>query len=93
MMGYHQRIPPIVVELERQARVLAGNIGLPYAMTIMDNGLYVRSRMKRDPINNNRKRRYLTVRLRRDGVEVFRSEEIPNTFPTDHLITQLMLVK
>jgi hypothetical protein len=76
----------------RQTQVLAGLVHVPVASTTQHDGLYVAMRSKRDPININRKRRHLTVRLRKGGMEVFRSEEAISTFPTDHLIAQLMLI-
>lgn len=82
-MGYQQRMPPYVIEFMRHTNILAGLLHVPVASTTMQDGLYVGMRSKRDPININRKRRILTVRLRRGGVEVFRSEEVVNTFPTD----------
>ena len=89
----HQRIPQQVIEVKRQAHALAGIVHVNYAASVMHDGLYVGLRTRRDPINISRKRPYLSVRLRRDGIEVFRSEEALKTFPTDFLISQLMLVK
>lgn len=88
----HQRMPPYVIEFLNKAQTLAGLVHVPVARTTQHDGLYVALRSKRDPININRKRRYLTVRLKKGGVEVFRSEEAVPTFPTDHLIAQLMLI-
>lgn len=87
-----QRMPPHVIEFLRQTQVLANLVHVPVAQTTQYDGLYVAMRSKRDPININRKRRYLSVRLKKGGVEVFRSEEAVSTFPTDHLIAQLMLI-
>lgn len=88
-----QLIPQYVLEFNRQCHALAATLNVPTAPWVTANGLYIGLRTHRDPINTNRKRRHVTVRLRRDGVEIFRSEEVLSTFPTDHLITQLMLVK
>jgi hypothetical protein len=88
-----ERMPPYVIEFMRATQVLCGILHVPYAQTTQHDGLYVAMRSRRDPININRKRRILTVRLRRGNVEVFRSEEAVKGFPTDHLIAQLMLVK
>lgn len=86
-------IPQAVYELRQKTRKLALMIDVPVATTVMSDGLYVATRRRRDPINSNRMRSHFTVRLRRDGVEVFRSEERVSTFPTEFLITQLMLVR
>lgn len=87
-----QRMPAYYMELKRQTHVLAGLVHVEVARTTQHDGLYVAMRSKRDSINVSRKRKYLSVRLRRGGIEVFRSEEAMPTFPTDHLIAQLMLI-
>ncbi len=86
------RMPEYVMEIKRQTQVLAGLVHVPVATSTQYDGLYVAMRTRRDPININRKRRHLTVRLKKYGVEVFRSEEEVKGFPTDHLIAQLMLI-
>lgn len=90
-----QRMPAFVVELQRLTFTLANTLGVPRAQTVRQDGLYLGLRSKRDPGSpNHRKMRYITVRLRRRGVEVFREDTTDwKTFPSDHLITQLMLVK
>lgn len=87
-----QRMPPYIIELQRQTQALANILHVPMSNVTTYDGLYVSLRTRRDPINTNRKRRFLTVRLKKDGVEVFRSEEDCKTFPTDHLIARLMLI-
>lgn len=89
-----QRMPHFVTELQRVAFVLANTLGVPRAVTVRQDGLYVGLRSKRDPGSpNHRKQIYFTVRLRRRGVEVFREDVTDRkTFPSDHLIAQLMLV-
>ena len=91
-MGVNQVMPQSWLEAKRQHEMLASVIGVRLSTRVEVDGLYVALRSRRDPINTNRKRKYLTVRLRIDGVEVFRSEESVVGFPTDHLIAQLMLV-
>ena len=86
------RIPDNVWFAIGKGKTLAIVVGVPYAPNVGSDGLYVATRTRRDPINTNRKRAYLTVRLRRDGVEIFRSEEQAAGFPSAHLIAQLMLV-
>lgn len=88
-----QRMPPYVIEFMRQAQVLAGILHVAYAASSSHDGLYCAMRTKRDLMNINRKRRFISVRLRRNNVEVFRSEESVNDFPSELLIAQLMLVK
>lgn len=89
-MSTHQRLPAFIIELKRQGIVLAKILNVPFASTTGVDGLYVAHRHRRDP---RKLQKYITVRLRRDGIEVFRSEESYKDFPSDHLITQLMLVR
>jgi hypothetical protein len=89
----HQRIPQIVLDLRHTAAMLASIIDVSVTPLVSRDGLYVGLRSKRDPINANRKRQYVTVRFRRDDVEVFREDVPMKGFPSDHLIAQLMLVK
>lgn len=100
MALHHQ---PLWLDVKLKASTLAKTLNMPVAVNVMALGLYVAIRHRRDPVNTNRKRPYLTVRLRRyknqmpaiglATEEVFRSEEALKDFPSDHLITQLMLVK
>lgn len=85
-------MPQSAWEAIHKAKMIARMLDVPHASTVNQDGLYIGSRKRRDPVNNNRKRAYMTVRLRRDGKEIFR-EDVPTTgFPSDHLIAQLMLL-
>lgn len=85
-------IPNFVLELHQLTRGLATMLHVPVATTTNQDGLYIGLRSKRDPINSNRKRKYYSVRLRRNGEEIFRSEEATTKFPSEHLVAQLMLL-
>lgn len=87
-----QRMPQFMLDFIRLHGSLSSKLGVPRASTTGQDGLYLGMRSKRDPINTNRKRKYITVRLRRGGVEIFREDVDVKGFPSDHLITQLALL-
>ena len=89
----HQRIPQFILDLRRTTVMLASIIEVPVTTLVSRDGLYVGVRWKRDPVNISRKRQYITVRMCRGGVEIFREDVPMKGFPSDHLIAQLMLVK
>lgn len=86
-------MPKHVIECRMMAKQLAHTLGVPYAANASSSdGLYIALRSRRLEGIGNRKYKFYTVRLFHCGTEVFRSEEQIKDFPTDHLITQLMLV-
>jgi len=88
----HQRMPAIVLEIRRASLVLSQQVRIPLVQTVRHDGLYIAMRSKRDKGYTSRKIKYLSVRVKRNGEEIFRSEEGLHTFPTDYLIAQLMLI-
>lgn len=85
-------IPQFVMDMNRMAVGMSQMLGVPHATTTSSDGLYVGLRSRRLDGPGNRKFKFYTVRLRRGGVEIFRSEESVKGFPSEHLIAQLMLI-
>lgn len=84
--------PEYLRSLDIRTKDLASKLGVPYAQTIGRDGLYVKPRRKRDPINTNRKRIWLKVRLQLKETVVFEEMVDMKSFPTEHLIAKLALL-
>jgi hypothetical protein len=84
--------PEHVRQIEMAGASLAHSLRIPHAVAAHMDGLYVRAHRKRDPINRNKWRTAVKVRVKKHGATVFEEVVERNTFPTDHLITQLALI-
>ena len=84
--------PQYVREINNIARELARKLGVPVTDLINFDGLYIKPRHRRDPVNTNKKILVIKVQFRRNKQVVFEEIVERKGFPTELLIAKLALV-